>query len=321
MLARARAELAPAHAGALRIAAADAVASTTRGRPSGRVARRARHRRRESALPDRDAHPVRAGRRRRAGRRARGGDGAARVRRARGRGAGGQGLRPPVGDVAAARRRRSILFHVRPGSFHPAPAVTSAVLAPGPRAAPLAPVRDAALFERVVQAALRDPAQDVAAIVGPTRTGEAAATAALAAAASPGSGGPRSCRWPTSRGWRMGWGGGTPGRGRALGPELAGTSKERCRSCPRSRPSSAGSRRCVRGRRVERDLVERPAAAPSARKVDLREPARGVEGRRRKRRSRGVRRDRGKYILIELDVARPTKREAPAMRVSSFTSA
>jgi 16S rRNA (adenine1518-N6/adenine1519-N6)-dimethyltransferase len=46
-----------------------------------------------------------------------------------------------------------ILFHVRPGSFHPAPAVTSSVLSLVPRAAPLAPVRDAALFEEVVKQA------------------------------------------------------------------------------------------------------------------------------------------------------------------------
>jgi 16S rRNA (adenine1518-N6/adenine1519-N6)-dimethyltransferase len=46
-----------------------------------------------------------------------------------------------------------ILFHVRPGSFHPAPAVTSTVLSLTPRARPLAPVRDAALFEEVVKQA------------------------------------------------------------------------------------------------------------------------------------------------------------------------
>jgi 16S rRNA (adenine1518-N6/adenine1519-N6)-dimethyltransferase len=46
-----------------------------------------------------------------------------------------------------------ILFHVRPGSVHPAPAVTSSVVSLVPRAAPLAPVRDAALFEAVVKQA------------------------------------------------------------------------------------------------------------------------------------------------------------------------
>jgi 16S rRNA (adenine1518-N6/adenine1519-N6)-dimethyltransferase len=42
---------------------------------------------------------------------------------------------------------------VRPGSFHPAPAVTSSVLSLTPRAAPLAAVRDSALFEAVVKQA------------------------------------------------------------------------------------------------------------------------------------------------------------------------
>jgi 16S rRNA (adenine1518-N6/adenine1519-N6)-dimethyltransferase len=46
-----------------------------------------------------------------------------------------------------------VLFHVRPGSFHPAPAVTSSVVALTPRPAPRAPVRDAALFEAVVKQA------------------------------------------------------------------------------------------------------------------------------------------------------------------------
>jgi 16S rRNA (adenine1518-N6/adenine1519-N6)-dimethyltransferase len=54
-----------------------------------------------------------------------------------------------VAQHAAAR----ILFHVRPGSFHPAPAVTSSVVSLVPRPAPLAPVRDAALFEAVVKQA------------------------------------------------------------------------------------------------------------------------------------------------------------------------
>jgi 16S rRNA (adenine1518-N6/adenine1519-N6)-dimethyltransferase len=58
-------------------------------------------------------------------------------------------LAVPVAQHAEAR----ILFHVRPGSFHPAPAVTSSVIGLTPRAAPLAPVRDAALFEAVVKQA------------------------------------------------------------------------------------------------------------------------------------------------------------------------
>jgi 16S rRNA (adenine1518-N6/adenine1519-N6)-dimethyltransferase len=56
--------------------------------------------------------------------------------------------------VAVAQHAEArILFHVRPGSFHPAPAVTSSVVGLTPRAAPLAPVRDAALFEAVVKQA------------------------------------------------------------------------------------------------------------------------------------------------------------------------
>jgi 16S rRNA (adenine1518-N6/adenine1519-N6)-dimethyltransferase len=54
-----------------------------------------------------------------------------------------------ITQYAAART----LFNVRPGSFHPAPAVTSSVLTLVPRAAPLAPVRDPAVFEEVVKQA------------------------------------------------------------------------------------------------------------------------------------------------------------------------
>ena len=56
--------------------------------------------------------------------------------------------------VAVAQQAEArILFHVRPGSFHPAPAVTSSVLQPRAAPAPLAPVRDPALFEEVVKQA------------------------------------------------------------------------------------------------------------------------------------------------------------------------
>jgi len=56
--------------------------------------------------------------------------------------------------VAIAQHAEArILFHVRPGSFHPAPAVTSSVVSLVPRAAPLASVRDPALFEAVVKQA------------------------------------------------------------------------------------------------------------------------------------------------------------------------
>jgi len=54
-----------------------------------------------------------------------------------------------VAQHAAAR----ILFHVRPGSFHPAPAVVSSVVGLTARPAPLAAVRDPALFEAVVKQA------------------------------------------------------------------------------------------------------------------------------------------------------------------------
>jgi 16S rRNA (adenine1518-N6/adenine1519-N6)-dimethyltransferase len=46
-----------------------------------------------------------------------------------------------------------ILFHVPAGAFHPRPAVTSTVFRLVPRAQPLAPVRDEALFAAVVRAA------------------------------------------------------------------------------------------------------------------------------------------------------------------------
>ena len=56
--------------------------------------------------------------------------------------------------VAVAQHAEArILFHVRPGSFHPAPSVTSSVIGLTPRAAPLAAVRDAVLFEAVVKQA------------------------------------------------------------------------------------------------------------------------------------------------------------------------
>ena len=46
-----------------------------------------------------------------------------------------------------------LLFHVPPGAFHPPPSVTSSVMRLVPRAAPLAPVRDSALFAEVVKQA------------------------------------------------------------------------------------------------------------------------------------------------------------------------
>jgi len=46
-----------------------------------------------------------------------------------------------------------LLFQVSPGSFHPRPRVVSAVMSIARRPAPLAPVRDAELFARVVKTA------------------------------------------------------------------------------------------------------------------------------------------------------------------------
>jgi 16S rRNA (adenine1518-N6/adenine1519-N6)-dimethyltransferase len=53
----------------------------------------------------------------------------------------------------AQRAEARILFHVRPGSFHPAPKVTSSVMSLVARPAPLAATRDPALFDEVVKAA------------------------------------------------------------------------------------------------------------------------------------------------------------------------
>ena len=72
-----------------------------------------------------------------------------------------------------------ILFHVRPGSFHPAPAVTSSVLALVPRAAPLAPARDPALFEEVVKQAFATRRKMLRRTLA-TAFGDAEAAAALA---------------------------------------------------------------------------------------------------------------------------------------------
>lgn len=57
-------------------------------------------------------------------------------------------------SVAVAQHAEAkLLFHVRPGSFHPAPAVTSSVVRLVARPGPLAPVRDPALFEEIVKLA------------------------------------------------------------------------------------------------------------------------------------------------------------------------
>jgi 16S rRNA (adenine1518-N6/adenine1519-N6)-dimethyltransferase len=57
-------------------------------------------------------------------------------------------------SVAVAQHAEAkLLFHVRPGSFHPAPAVTSSVVRLVARPEPLAPVGDPALFEEIVKLA------------------------------------------------------------------------------------------------------------------------------------------------------------------------
>ncbi|HXJ20969.1 MAG TPA: 16S rRNA (adenine(1518)-N(6)/adenine(1519)-N(6))-dimethyltransferase RsmA [Polyangia bacterium] len=87
-----------------------------------------------------------------------------------------------VAQYADAR----ILFDVKPGSFHPAPAVVSSILRLTPRPAPLAPVRDAALFEEVVKQAFATRRKMLRrALAGPY--GDERSAAALAAAGLAGS--------------------------------------------------------------------------------------------------------------------------------------
>jgi len=88
--------------------------------------------------------------------------------------------------VAVAQQADArILFHVRPGSFHPAPAVTSSIIRLTPRPAPLAPVRDAALFEAVVKQAFATRRKMLRGALG-AQFGEAAVTAAFATSGIPG---------------------------------------------------------------------------------------------------------------------------------------
>jgi 16S rRNA (adenine1518-N6/adenine1519-N6)-dimethyltransferase len=83
--------------------------------------------------------------------------------------------------VAVAQHAEArILFHVRPGSFHPAPAVTSSVISLAPRPAPLAPVRDPALFEAVVKQAFATRRKMLRGALSP-QFGEEAVAAAFAA--------------------------------------------------------------------------------------------------------------------------------------------
>ena len=82
--------------------------------------------------------------------------------------------------VAVAQRAEArILFNVRPGSFHPAPKVTSSVMSLVPRAAPLAPARDPALFDEVVKQAFATRRKMLRRSLAP-RFGEEQAAAALA---------------------------------------------------------------------------------------------------------------------------------------------
>ena len=74
-----------------------------------------------------------------------------------------------------------ILFHVPPGAFHPAPAVTSSVMRLVLRSAPLAPVRDAALFDEVVKQAFSTRRKMLRRALEPA-FGEEAVAHALAAA-------------------------------------------------------------------------------------------------------------------------------------------
>jgi 16S rRNA (adenine1518-N6/adenine1519-N6)-dimethyltransferase len=69
-----------------------------------------------------------------------------------------------------------ILFHVGAGAFHPPPAVTSTVMRVAPRATPLAPVPDQALFAEVVRAAFSTRRKMLRRALAPV-FGEAAARA------------------------------------------------------------------------------------------------------------------------------------------------
>jgi 16S rRNA (adenine1518-N6/adenine1519-N6)-dimethyltransferase len=85
-------------------------------------------------------------------------------------------------SVAVQQRARArVLFHVRPGSFHPPPKVTSSVILLEPRATPLAPVRDPALFDEVVKQAFSTRRKMLRRALEPAFGAEAAG-AALAAA-------------------------------------------------------------------------------------------------------------------------------------------
>jgi 16S rRNA (adenine1518-N6/adenine1519-N6)-dimethyltransferase len=79
------------------------------------------------------------------------------------------------------RAEARLLFHVPPGAFHPPPSVTSSVMRLALRASPLAPARDAALFDEVVKQAFSTRRKMLRRALEPG-FGEAAVSRALAAA-------------------------------------------------------------------------------------------------------------------------------------------
>ncbi|HVZ74680.1 MAG TPA: 16S rRNA (adenine(1518)-N(6)/adenine(1519)-N(6))-dimethyltransferase RsmA [Polyangia bacterium] len=74
-----------------------------------------------------------------------------------------------------------IMFHVPPGAFHPPPSVVSSVMRLAIRATPLAPARDAALFDEVVKQAFSTRRKMLRRALEPA-FGEAIVQRALAAA-------------------------------------------------------------------------------------------------------------------------------------------
>ena len=301
-----RVEIAPADAAAFDFAAASA--RRRGGRSSSSATCRIRSRARSSSVSSRRARGRDRARRR---------HGPARVRPAHRRAAraaastGGSRWRSQ--QHAEAR----ILFHVQPGSFHPAPAVISSVMRLVPRAAPLAPVRDAALFDEVVKHAFSTRRKMLRRALEPAFGEEAAARRAARPAGSTGPGAPRSFRSPTSRGSRtLSPPPGRPeriARGRtALLADLIAGGRDPLRVPRRPMPELPEVETIVRGlARAARPanhgrLEQRPGAAPRRAGRPPR-AARGGVGRTVVR----VRR-RGKYILLETA-------EGDDRRASAFT--
>ena len=200
-----------------------------------------------------------------------------------------------VGIAQHAEAR--ILFHVRPGSFHPAPAVTSSVLSLVPRAAPLAPVRDAGAVRGGGQAGVRDPAQDAAAARSPGSSATTRSPRRLPRAASRARNAPSSCRSRTSRGSRTRLPTAPPAVGRRRSdamPEL-----------PEVETIVRGLAPRLRGRRIE-SVWWSGKPLHLRRKVDLR----GLRAVAIGRAIAGVRRI-GKFILVAVDGA-ASRRMLPA---------